>query len=127
MLSKQTENEVKRDIRQWLSWHHIPHWRQNSGGRREVYKNKKGLEVVRWFWFMQWLWPENDDLVFLDIGGILPDDGRYFEIEAKKTGEEPTKRQYKTIHYINDINGIALWADSLDMFVEKWKNICLSD
>ena len=123
MKIRQSENEVKRDISQFLSWNHIPHWRQNSGGRRELYRNKKGVEKYRWFWFMQWLWPDKDEgLVFLDIGGMMPE-GRYFEVEVKKTGERPTKAQYKTIDFINKHNGIALWADSLDMFIEKWNKL----
>lgn len=118
MIIKQTENEVKRDISQFLSWNKIPHWRQNSGGREAEHRGKR-----RWFWFMQWLWPAKDEgFVFLDIGGLFLD-GRYFEVEIKKTGGKPTKVQYKTIDFINKSNGVALWADSLEMFIEKWKSL----
>ena len=74
---------------------------------------------------MDWLWPSKDELVFLDIGGIMPN-GKFFEIEIKATGKKPTKAQYKTIDYINNqTNAVALWADSIDMFIEKWKAIPL--
>ncbi|GAG55319.1 unnamed protein product [marine sediment metagenome] len=121
---KCTENQVKNAISDYLAIMRIHCWRQNSGGYGGEYKKKDGTKKKRFFWFMQWLWPRKDEgLIFLDIGGILPD-GRYFEVEVKATGKEPTEAQYYTIAYIKtSTNAVALWADSVDMFIEKWRNI----
>ena len=100
----------------------IHHWRQNSGGCAGEYKRKDGTKKKRFFWFMQWLWPKYD-LLFLDIGGFRHD-GIYFEVEVKATGKIPTNAQYETINYINNnTNAVALWADSVDMFLDKWEGI----
>lgn len=114
---KCTENQNKAAISDCLARMGIHHWRQNSGGRKAEYKGK-----IRWFWFMQWLWPKRD-LLFLDLGGFRHD-GIYFEVEVKATGKIPTNAQYETINYINkQTNAVALWADSIDMFIEKWKTL----
>lgn len=122
MKIKCTENQNKSAISECLAWMGIHHWRQNSGGRKAEYTKKDGTKKERFFWFMQWLYPRNE-LIFLDIGGFLHD-GRYFEIEVKATGAEPTEAQYNTIDYINNkTNTVALWANSVDMFIVKWKKI----
>jgi hypothetical protein len=123
MSLKCTENQVKKAISDYLSMRKIPHWRQNSGGYAGEYEKKDGTKKNRFFWFLKWLWPKHEELVFLDLGGILPD-GRYFEAEVKATGKEPTKAQYHTIAYIKtSTNAEALWADSIDMFIDKFEKI----
>jgi len=122
MILKCTENQNKAAISDCLARMGIHHWRQNSGGYAGEYEKKDGTKKKRFFWFTAWLWPKHG-LVFLDLGGFLHD-GRYFEIEVKATGKEPTKAQYETIDYINNkTSAVALWANSIDMFVEKWRFI----
>ena len=113
MKNKQTENEVKNDISQWLSWHKISHRRINSGGFYGEYKGKE-----RFYKFVSWLWPK-DDLVILDIHGWHK--GRFFEIECKAPGKKPNESQKKTISYFQKIGIISFYADSHDMFIKKWE------
>ena len=112
MRIKITEKNVQAAISDYLSIKSIVHWRQNSGAMVAEYNGKK-----RFFRFMDWLFPKKG-LKFLDIGGIMPD-GRYFTIEVKATGKKPTTEQYKTMEFIRSKNAIAVWADSIDMFIEK--------
>jgi len=64
-----------------------------------------------------------------DIWGIF--EGRHVEIEIKKPGWIPgkgnakqTERERKQAEWrqeVIDLGGIALWADSLDMLIQKWE------
>jgi len=49
----------------------------------------------------------------LDIVGQLRD-GRYFAIEVKTPGEEPTELQDNEINFITRNNGVAGWADNVE-------------
>lgn len=125
MRFNQTENDVKKAISDFLVIKAIHHWRQNSGGMAQEYNQKNtGKLKKRWFWFMKWLFPVlADPLVFLDIGGILPN-GKYFEVEVKAQGKKPTAAQKHTIEYINQHTmAVALWANNIDMFMEKFERI----
>jgi len=73
----------------------------------------------RFFNYVHWLWPKTEELVSLDLHGWHK--GKYFEIEIKKTGGEPTDAQWRTIYYLREIGVISFYADSLTMFLEKFK------
>ena len=49
--------------------------------------------------------------------------GRFVAIEVKKPGGKPSALQKAYIKTINEIGGIAFWADNLDDVKEKLKNI----
>lgn len=117
MRIKQTENEVKRDIEEYMALKHIIGWRQNSGASVGEHKEK-----TRFFRFLRWVWPAKDEqLVFLDYAGVR--NGIYWTCEAKATGKKPTDNQQYTIYFWINEGCIAFWADSLDMFIEKWRSI----
>ena len=42
--------------------------------------------------------------------------GRFFVVEYKRPGKEPTPRQYQTIQKIKDAGGIAFACDSVEAF-----------
>jgi hypothetical protein len=108
------ERDVQAACLEYLILHSIPCWRQNSGM----------MTISRRFIrFLTWKWPRSTKvkpLKFLDIAGFLPD-GKYFTIEIKVPGEEPNKGQQNTIDMIVNRGGVAFWADSVDMMVEKFK------
>ena len=49
--------------------------------------------------------------------------GKFIGIEVKRPGEKPTKIQESYIKTINDIGGLAFWADNLDDVKEKLKEL----
>ena len=119
MSLKCTEKQVQKAISDYLSARSIIHRRTNSGGMKIA---------NRYIRFMYWLYPVGtirrgyDEYAFLDIDGILPD-GRAFFVECKATGKEPTIEQWNTIRLICGTPAIAMWADSIDMFIEKFEGI----
>lgn len=52
-----------------------------------------------------------------DIWGIL--EGRHYEIECKKRGEEPDDDQTAWIEDCRSVGAVAFWVDSVDMLIEK--------
>lgn len=48
----------------------------------------------------------------MDILGC--NDGRFFWLEVKQPGEEPTKRQYKTMRDWIKKGAVASWTDSVE-------------
>ena len=119
MKIKLSEKQVQNSISDWLSWNKIPHRRLNSGAFVDNYESKKtGVIKTRFFNFIKWLWPKDDTLKTLDLCGWYK--GKYFEVEIKATGKKPSKEQENTIYYLRNLDSISFWADSLDMFIEKW-------
>lgn len=116
---KLSEKQVQNSISDWLSWKKIPHRRLNSGAFFDNYESKKtGVIKTRFFNFIKWLWPKDDGLKTLDLCGWHK--GKYFEVEIKATGKKPSKDQEKTIAYLNDLRIVSFWADSIDMFIDKF-------
>lgn len=110
MKVKQTENEVKKAIKQYLELKGYKVYRINNGG---VYrgKNKDG---------------ENRFSFAGDSG--VPDlyaikNGDYpIWIEVKATGKKPSVSQCKFEENVNKTFGtIWIWADSLDMFIKTYE------
>ena len=48
-----------------------------------------------------------------DIIGQLRD-GRFFCIETKKPGEEPTEEQFNYLYLVTENGGVSGWADSVE-------------
>jgi len=114
MHLKICESDVLITISEYLALKNIIHWRQNAGAM-----HKKD----RYIQFARWMYPQSTKIreySFLDLAGILSD-GRFFVIEVKRPGETPTKAQLNTIELINMKDGIAFWANSLEMMIEKFK------
>ena len=117
MKLKATEKQVQNAISDYLSVNSIIHRRTNSGA----------LKIAKRFVkFAFWMYPQSNEITeykILDLDGILPD-GKAFFCECKATGKTPDEGQWNTINFINrETKAVALWADSIDMFIEKWNNI----
>ena len=105
---KQTENEVKKAIKQYLELKGYVVDRINNGG---IYrgKNKDG----------------NSRFSFAGSAGVADlyatkDDDCPIWIEVKATGKKPTVSQLAFGERINKTLGTFwIWADSLDMFMEN--------
>ena len=109
------EHDVQKTITDYLTYKNIICWRTNSGAMKIA---------DRFIKFMSWIWPISSKIKsysFLDISGML-DGGRYFTIEIKTPGKKPTDAQNNTISLICNRGGIAFYADSVDMMLEKFKN-----
>jgi Holliday junction resolvase len=60
----------------------------------------------------------------LDIVSCSPT-GRFWSIEVKKPGEEPSKLQSWNIKQVLKCNGIAFWCDSYEDFLKKFNNFTI--
>ena len=101
MKLKQTETQLVKSIRQYLSVYRIFTWRQNQGGMKREdrfvpFTNITGIS---------------------DIIGLLPD-GRFLAIEAKVDKNKPTPDQWDFINAVRLNKGIAIVAYSLDDVIE---------
>jgi hypothetical protein len=54
-----------------------------------------------------------------DLWGLS--EGRHVEIEVKRIGELPSIHQLSWIDEINDLGGIAFWANSLELAIERFE------
>ena len=111
---KSTEKQVQATISAYLTVNNIIHWRVNSGAMKIK---------SRFIRFAYWLWPTSTKIreyTFLDLQGVL-NDGRALYVECKATNEKPTVAQQNTINLIVRRNGVAFYADSLEMCVKKLK------
>ena len=57
-----------------------------------------------------------------DVIGMLKG-GRFFAVEVKKPGEEPTPEQQQFIDMTNEGGGLAFWADSLDQVIDTFATV----
>lgn len=57
-----------------------------------------------------------------DLIGYQRGTGRFVAVEVKATGKKPSKEQQAFIDALNMNGCIALWADSVEMFIEKIQN-----
>lgn len=111
MKIKQTENEVKSAIKQYLELHGYKVYRINNGG---VYRGKNKDGATR-FSFA-------GDAGVADLYAIGMNT---LWVEAKATGRKPSATQLEFGMRVNKTLGAAwLWADSLDMFIDKEYNHC---
>jgi len=104
---KQSENDVKKAIRQYLELHGYTGHRINNGA---VWNEKKQCYI------------------FHGTAGVADEyytkDGDYpIWLEAKATGKKPSKPQVEFGERVNKSFGSYwFWADSLDMFISKYKS-----
>lgn len=91
---KLTESQIKRQIRDLLRWHKIPHWNM---------------------WQGQFSEPGIADLI-----GLLPKSGRFFAIEVKRdkahlrTETKKYREQQKFLNAVIDAGGLAFRADCVE-------------
>ena len=57
---------------------------------------------------------------FSDIISCAPN-GRFWSIEVKKPGEEPSKLQHYRLNKFRKNNAIAFWCNSVEMFEKHYK------
>ena len=102
----QSENEVKKAIREYLEYNGYVAHRINNGA---VWNEKRQCYV------------------FHGTPGVADDyytkdDKSDLWVEGKATGKKPSEAQYKFGERVNrSRDSIWIWADSLDMFIEKCK------
>ncbi len=106
----QTEAQTQKQILQWLAWHKIYAWRNNSG---RIFI--QGKDKVRMF--------GGGVKGGADIIGILNDgSGRMLAIECKKLKGKLTDNQEQFLNKIKENNGIAFIARSLEDCERELKN-----
>ena len=111
---KQSENEVKKAIREYLELRGYEVDRINNGGGFRGF-NKDGKKRFSFAGT-----PGVADL-YATKKGDYP-----LWIEVKKTGGKPSEYQCKWGSRINETFGTFwLWADSLDMFIIKFQGIMM--
>lgn len=112
--TRQSENEVKKVIKEYLEYNGWKVYRINNGG---TYRGK-GNDGKNKFSFAGD--PGVPDL-FCRKRGVL---GYQMWIECKATGRKPSKEQQEFINDINSIpKGIAFWCDSFERFLELYSDI----
>jgi hypothetical protein len=92
------ETDLVKSCLEWLSYHGIYCWRNNTAG---IYSKKSG---GYFFHGMRGVG---------DIVGILPD-GRFLSVECKVGTNKPTEHQTEFMKKIAENNGVAIWVSSLD-------------
>jgi len=109
---KQTKNEIKKAIREYLELNGYEVYRINNGGSFRGF-NKDGGKRFSF----------SGTPGVADMYAIKKGDYPLW-IEAKATGKKPTEEQYKFCNRVNESFGsFWIWADSLDIFIEKHNNI----
>ena len=109
---KQTENEVKNVIKNYLSLMGYSVYRINNAG---VFRGT-GKDGKNKFSFA-------GDAGVADLYAV-GGSGVALWIETKATGKKPTEEQSEFGRVVNNSLGTYwLWADSLDMFIEKTKGV----
>ena len=105
---KQSENEVKKAIREYLEYNGYIAHRINNGA---VWNKKRKCYI------------------FHGTPGVADDyytkDNEYdLWVEGKATGKKPNDDQCKFGERVNRSWGsVWIWADSLGMFIEKYRNL----
>jgi hypothetical protein len=85
------ENNIQRQILEWLKLNHIEAWRNNTGRRGGVSYGKKGLP---------------------DIIGYLPD-GRFLGIEVKSKNGKISKEQNEFIQRAKESSALCFVANDV--------------
>lgn len=106
-MKKQSENAVKKAIKQYLEFNGFAVYRINNAGiynaeRKEfIWHGKKGMS----------------DLIAIKSPWVL-------FIETKAPGKKLTVEQDDFLHLINTCSKpVGLYADSFDMFLEKFEDL----
>ena len=108
---KSTENEVKAAIKKYLEVHGYTVYRINNGGVAIGGRSGKAGDKARFVFHGTKGFP---DLVAIKTGCSV------IYVETKATGKIPSHEQSSFLAVALTCPGaIALWADSLDMFIGK--------
>lgn len=107
---KQTENEVKAAIKKYLEVNGYTVYRINNAGMNVAQKGEKPRFAFHGT-------PGFPDLVAIKSGFKI------IFIETKATGKKPTDEQINFLNIIPSTNNIGIWADSLEMFEKKLKDL----
>lgn len=108
MIIKQTENEVKAAIKKYLEVQGYTVYRINNAGMNVAHKG----EAPRYAFHGT---SGFADMVALKAGRFV------LFVETKATGKKPSASQDDFLNLASTCNAVAIWADSLDMFLEKVK------
>ena len=109
-----SERAIMAEIQLALTKRGIRIWRNNQG----AFQDKRGV------WVRFGLCIGSSDLIGVmpwAEGGRSPS-GRFLAIEVKRPGEKPTKDQQAFIDMVNDMDGIAFVAHSVEEAIK-----CLKD
>lgn len=106
LIIKQTENEVRKAVKEYLEFNGWTVFRINNTG---IWNEKKKCHIF------------HGDPGVADLYAVKPNHLSVW-VETKRTGEKSTLDQEKFGYNINSAKG-AYWcyADSLDMFLAKMK------
>lgn len=105
-MIKQTENEVKAAIKKYLEVNGYTVYRINNAGMNVSQKGEKPRFAFHGT-------PGFSDLVAFKPGCVV------VFVETKATGKKPSNTQCEFLSLASTCNAIAIWADSLDMFIKK--------
>ena len=109
---KQSENDVKKAIREFLELNEYEVYRMNNGGGFRGF-NKEGKQRFSFA----------GTSGVADLYAVKRMQSPLW-IETKATGKKPTDDQYKFGKKINESYGTFwIWADSFDMFLELFNDI----
>lgn len=108
-MIKQTENEVKAAVKKYLEAHGYDVYRINNAGVNVSQEGDKPRFAFHGT-------PGFSDMVAFKAGSQV------VFVETKATGKKPSDAQDKFLALASTCNAIAIWADSLDMFVKKFDN-----
>lgn len=100
MKLKASEKEIQKAILEWLQLHRFFCWRNNTGA---VVSNYNGKER-----FHRYGMPGSGDI----LG--LTKTGRFFSIEVKVPGKQPTPLQIQFMKEVERNGGLAFVAHSVD-------------
>lgn len=109
---KQSENEVKKAVKEYLEFSGWTVYRINNAGQYRG-KNKDGKDRYSF---------AGDPGVF-DLFCAKARHGDMW-IETKATGKKPSDAQIKFMNLVNSVPGrFAFWCDSFDMFLPLYNDI----
>jgi hypothetical protein len=83
-------------------------YRRNTGAMPATYNGKKR--------FVRFSEPGQADL-----WGIAPHNAKHIELEIKRPGKRPSDEQFDWIEACHKAGALAIWADSIEMFEEKYR------
>lgn len=109
-----SEKQIENSILEFLTWKKIFCWKNQTTGVFDPVKKQ-----------FRKSWNQYHLKGVADILGILPD-GRFLAIEVKAPKKYPTKEQREFIKFINDKNGLAFVARSIED-VEDNLSVYLND
>lgn len=111
MKIKQTENQVKKAIKEYLEWQGWTVYRINNAGQFRGF-NKQGDKRFSFA----------GDAGVPDLYALKKGESPLW-VETKATGKKPTEGQIGFIKLVNSTpNGRAFWTDSFDMFLELFSD-----